>query len=247
VNIFPLAMCGRSTLTVNEEALEKRFGSTFYSEDLERYNPLPSFNIAPTHFLPVVSMADTEHFSWMRWGLIPTWAKDASIASKMINARIETLQEKSAFKRPFASRRCIIPLDGYYEWMKSGKKRIPYRIIVGEGEVFAVAGISDIWRMPSGDHLTTFSIITQQAPSEIAHIHDRMPAILDQASEREWLSDELPASDLLRLPSLFESSRLNYYRVSEEVNKAAVNHADLIIEVEDPPVDFDDGLQLKLF
>ena len=91
-------MCGRSSLTKSEKELEARFKATFYSEDLERYNPLPNFNVAPSHVMPIISGADANHFLPMRWGLIPFWAKDASIASKLINARGETVAEKPAFR-----------------------------------------------------------------------------------------------------------------------------------------------------
>ena len=109
-------MCGRASLTRNETELEKRFGSTFYSEDIERYNPLPNFNIAPTQYLPVVTNNDPNHFNIFRWGLIPYWSKDSKIAFKLINSRAETLDQNSMFKSAFNKRRCIIPLDGFYEW-----------------------------------------------------------------------------------------------------------------------------------
>jgi len=240
-------MCGRSTLTVNEAELEKRFGSTFYSEDLERYNPLPNFNIAPTHFLPTLPMTASTHFHWMRWGLIPFWAKDASVASKMINARMETLMEKPAFKRSFISKRCIVPLDGYYEWKKEGKRRIPYRILLKSGDVFGVGAIFDTWKMPDGTPLATFSIITQPAPAMIADIHDRMPVILDRQSERDWLDHNIVPSELLELPKLFNPEALTFYRVSDQVNKVANNDESLIApykEFPDPPSDTG---QLKLF
>lgn len=100
-------MCGRSSLTVTEKELEKRFNASFYSEDLERYNPLPNFNMAPTQNLPVITDADPDHINLYRWGLIPFWAKDEKIGYRMINARMETVAEKPAFRQAFRQRRCL--------------------------------------------------------------------------------------------------------------------------------------------
>lgn len=102
-------MCGRGSLTKVESELEERFDADFYSEDLERYNPLPSFNIAPTHWHPVVTQGDKQHFNYLKWGLIPFWAKDPGIGSKMINARIEGLLDKPFFKSALEKRRCLVP------------------------------------------------------------------------------------------------------------------------------------------
>ncbi len=102
-------MCGRASLTANEKELEDRFGSTFYSEDIERYNPVPNYNLAPGQFFPVLTNNDPLHFNVFKWGLIPFWAKDTKVGYKMINARAETLESKSAFKGAFKRRRCLIP------------------------------------------------------------------------------------------------------------------------------------------
>ena len=107
-------MCGRSSLTKTEKEIEARFNATFYSDELERYNPLPNFNVAPTQRMPVITSDDAKHIRIFKWGLIPSWAKDKNIGSKLINARVETLQEKTMFKSLLQSKRCIIPLDGFY-------------------------------------------------------------------------------------------------------------------------------------
>ena len=120
-------MCGRASLTKTEKELEERFQAAFYTEDLERYRPLPSFNIAPTHFHPILSSEDTDHFKYMKWGLIPSWANDAKIGPKMINARVETLLEKPMFKSALQYRRCLVPIDGFYEWkIISNKDKKPF-------------------------------------------------------------------------------------------------------------------------
>jgi putative SOS response-associated peptidase YedK len=238
-------MCGRSSLTVTEKQLEIRFGSSFYSEDLERYNPLPSFNIAPTHVLPCLTMEDPSYFSPMRWGLIPSWSKTPAIGSKLINARVETILEKSIFKQCVPHRRCLIPLDGYYEWMKQGKQRIPYRITRPEGGIFAVAGLFDQWKDPTGQIINSFTIITQPASPSIAHIHDRMPAILDRNEEKSWLDKSLNVHDLISLIRPAADDEIHFYRVGDQVNQVRNNDPSLILPVLE--IDNHDTNQLSLF
>src|SRR5688572_27561496 len=151
-------MCGRSSLTKTEKELEERFQADFYSEDLERYNPLPNFNVAPTQVHPVITLHDPKVIHLYRWGLIPFWAKDIKIGAKMINARIETISEKPAFKKAFEKRRCLVPFDGYYEWMKSSEGKIPYRIKVTNTDIFAIAGLYEMWRSPDGKVINSFTI-----------------------------------------------------------------------------------------
>jgi putative SOS response-associated peptidase YedK len=121
----------------------------------------PRYNIAPTQLIPVVRMA-TESRSWdqLRWGLIPSWASDPSIGNRMINARAETVAEKPAFRTAFKKRRCLIPADGFYEWMKEGKQKQPYHITVNGGEIFAFAGLWEEWHDPQGEVIESCTIIT---------------------------------------------------------------------------------------
>ena len=183
-------MCGRGSLTRVESELEERFDATFYSEDLERYNPLPSFNIAPTNWHPVVIQEDAQHFNYLRWGLIPFWAKDPGIGSKMINARLETLSEKKSFKTSLMKRRCLVPMDGFYEWKKepSGRK-IPMRICTKKKEVFFMAGLYDRWKDPAGNIIPSFTIITCPANHFMEPIHDRMPVILEKEHHEAWMGE----------------------------------------------------------
>jgi putative SOS response-associated peptidase YedK len=236
-------MCGRSSLTVTEKELEKKFGSTFYSDELERYNPLPNYNVAPTHMLPVIPLEDPDHFRIFRWGLVPFWAKDLSIGAKMINARVETLTQKPAFKKLLESKRCIVPLDGYYEWIRNGKLRIPYRILLKDKSVFGVAGLHETWKSPSGETVQSFTIITKAPVESVAFIHDRMPAILPPGREFEWLATDLPASNLLDFLYDFPDDAIDFYRVSDLVNKVSNNNPDLL----KPFVETDANDQLSLF
>ena len=170
-------MCGRSSLTKTEKELEERFQATFYSDGLVQYNPLPNFNVAPSHMMPVITNEDKLHFQAYRWGLIPFWAKDQKIGYKMINARIETLFEKSSFKMAVAKRRCLVPADGFYEWKKikgpDGKiTKQPYRIQTTDQEIFSMAGLWDRWKAPDGQTVFSFTVITQGPNETMKDIHD---------------------------------------------------------------------------
>ena len=221
-------MCGRSSLTKTEKELEKRFNATFYSEDLERYNPLPNFNVAPSHFLPVIKNDEQDNFRPVRWGLIPSWAKDTKLSFKMINARIETILEKNAYKRSMKSRRCIIPADGFYEWKKEGKTKQAFRIVRKDKSVYAYAGIWDEWINPDGETILSFSILTQPANDSIKDIHERMPVILKPEEEESWLSDDIAAQHLIDM--ILESPVEEFipYEVSDKVNNVRNNDASLI-------------------
>ena len=224
-------MCGRSSLTKSEKELEARFKATFYSEDLEKYNPLPNYNVAPTHVMPIISNNDPQHFVPMRWGLIPYWAKDMKVGYKMINARMETVLEKSAFKQAMSKRRCLVPMDGYYEWKKDGSKKTPYRIVVTDQEIFSVAGLWENWKSPDGLWVQSFSVLTQSPSHSIAHIHDRMPAILTKDQEAQWLDMEIPAADALAIIVPYDDAHLRAYQVGNRIGKVTENDADLIREI----------------
>ena len=222
-------MCGRSSLTKTEKELEKRFHASFYSDELERYNPLPNYNVAPSHMHPVITNQDKDHFRYMRWGLIPFWAKDEKIGYKMINARVETIDEKPSFKNAFIKRRCIVPFDGFYEWQKldNGKKQ-PYRIQVMDQEIFSIAGLWEKWVSPDGNDIFSFTLITQAANNFMKRIHDRMPAILTQEEERLWLEDGISTDELLKLIKPFADNRLKAYQVDPRVGNVRNNDPELI-------------------
>ncbi len=223
-------MCGRSSLTKTEKELEERFNASFYTEDLERYNPMPNFNVAPTHLMPVISTEDPTHFRPMRWGLIPFWAKDAKVGYKMINARIESVQEKT-FKTALEKRRCLVPMDGYYEWKTEGKKKTPHRIIIEHGKLFAVAGLWEKWKSPTGEIIESYTLITQPASEKMAHIHDRMPAILLPEQEKIWIDPTLSGAEALQMIIPYPDEGISTYIVSDRVGKVSENDKLLIEEV----------------
>lgn len=221
-------MCGRSSLTKTEKELEERFRATFYTEELERYNPLPNFNVAPTHMHPVITQEDPEHLQLFRWGLIPFWSKDMKIGAKMINARIETIEEKPAFRQAFLHRRCIVPFDGYYEWKKTPEGKIPYRIKVKSEEIFTIAGLYENWRGPDNKTIHSFTLITKPAAPEIAHLHDRMPLLLLPEQESLWIDSSIPTKDVMAHLASVPGDDIYWYRVSDRVNKVSENDASLI-------------------
>ncbi|HUN17853.1 MAG TPA: SOS response-associated peptidase [Saprospiraceae bacterium] len=222
-------MCGRASLTKTEKELEERFQAAFYTEDLERYRPLPSFNIAPTHFHPILSSEDTDHFKYMKWGLIPSWAKDAKIGPKMINARVETLLEKPMFKSALQYRRCLVPIDGFYEWkIISNKDKKPFRIVVQNGEVYSLAGIYDTWKDHNGQVIYSFSIITLESNTMMKELHDRMPAILHQSEEKQWIDLDMNIETAMSMIKPYPSELMSAYPVSSKVNSVANNDEELI-------------------
>lgn len=224
-------MCGRSSLTVTEKELEKRFNASFYSEDLERYNPLPNFNMAPTQNLPVITDADPDHINLYRWGLIPFWAKDEKIGYRMINARMETVAEKPAFRQAFRQRRCLWPVDGYYEWIARGKEKIPYRVILKDKGVYSLAGLWETWKNEQGEKVFSFTILTQPATPSMEFLHHRMPVILPREMELDWLDPDLDPEDFLHNLPPFGTDQLEVYRVSQEVNNVRNNRRELIAPV----------------
>jgi putative SOS response-associated peptidase YedK len=225
-------MCGRASLTKTEKELEERFHAEFYSEDLERYNPLPSFNIAPTHMHPVLTNDDPEHLLFYRWGLIPFWAKDKKIGSRMINARIETVAEKGSFKHALKSRRCLVPFDGFYEWKKTPEGKQPYRIVTNNQEIFCIAGLWEKWKSPGNEEIYSFTLITMPSNEKIGELHDRMPALLAPDRERDWIDMDVPPKESLDLLEPYPDEWIDMYPVSKRVNNVRENDPELIKPVD---------------
>ena len=225
-------MCGRATLAKKPKAIEKRYKATFDLTDLAKNNPLPNYNIAPTHWHPVLTNDSSQPLQLFKWGLIPSWAKDAKIASNLINARSETILEKPAFKS-IHQKRCLVPYDGFYEWKRVGKDRIPYRIILPDTPIFSVAGIWETWTNSTGTIIPTFAVLTQPPNTLMQGIHDRMPAILPPEKEALWLDNSLPIKEILDLIKPYPSDLMKAYRVSSLVNKVSVNNPQLLVETPD--------------
>ncbi|MGH7909536.1 MAG: SOS response-associated peptidase [Thermodesulfobacteriota bacterium] len=211
-------MCGRMTLTTDKDDLQSRFGYTYDSRVLFKLR----YNIAPSQDSPVVTVKeDNRVLIMMRWGLIPFWAKEASIGYKMINAKAETVHEKPSFRKSFKEKRCLVLADGFYEWKKPDKKnKIPFRFVLKSREPFAFAGLWDLWKDPNnGEELLTFTIITTSANELMQPIHERMPVILHEKDESKWLDPEFKDTDKLKsLLKPYPSNIMEAYEVSSIVN-----------------------------
>lgn len=179
-------MCGRYRLSRRKQVVEEYFDTAAPVE----HDWNLRYNIAPTQNVPVIRQNPKEpvrEMSFVRWGLIPSWAKDSSVATRMINARSETASRKPAFRDALKCRRCLIPADAFYEWQRIGKTKQPYCFEVNEGELFAFAGIWDRWKNASGNAVETCSILTTTPNALTAVVHDRMPVILNLDSYNLWL------------------------------------------------------------
>ena len=213
-------MCGRYRLSRRKQLVDEYFDSVSDEPDWA-----PRYNIAPTQPAPVIRQHPKEpvrQLSLMRWGLIPSWAKDSSGAAQMINARSETASTKPAFRDALKSRRCLIPADGFYEWMRTGKTKQPYCFEVNDGQLFAFAGIWDRWKDPSGQWVKTCSILTTPPNAVTSPVHDRMPGILDPDSYDLWLDPRMTnlaaASELLKP---YDARLMRCYPVSARINRVA--------------------------
>jgi putative SOS response-associated peptidase YedK len=145
---------------------------------------VPRYNIAPGQTMPVIIAHSPRRIVLMRWGLIPHWAKDQKAAYKMINARVETLTQKPTFRALFAANRCLVPASGFFEWRAEPHGKTPYYIHPTSNQCFAFAGLYDVWAKPNGEELYTFTIITKDADEFMAHLHNRMPIILEGSRGR---------------------------------------------------------------
>ena len=223
-------MCGRYRLTAKERYLRDHFG---IDEDVSW---APRWNIAPTQKVPVVRQdgkKPTRTCALLRWGLIPFWAKDASIGFKAINAMSETAAEKPAFRDALKLRRCLVPADGFYEWEKLGTKvKQPYNFGMADDGLLAFAGLWERWRDPAGEFIETFTILTTKPNSLVSGVHDRMPAILKPEGYELWLDPGMTNVALVA-DSLkpFDPRSMKKYPVSTRVNRADNDDAECAREV----------------
>ncbi len=216
-------MCGRFVLIADPNLIQQEFNLSAAPDMAMRYN------IAPTQTLPVIINDKADEVSYLRWGLVPSWAKDAAGAAKMNNARSETAAEKPSFRTPFKRRRCLIPASGFYEWQVREKGKAPMFIHLKNREVFGMAGLWDVWRSPEGEELRTFSILTTDGNDFMQPIHDRMPVILRREDYALWLStDDVPVDKLKALMKPYDSSDMTAYEVSKVVNNARMDTPECI-------------------
>ncbi|NOT97662.1 MAG: SOS response-associated peptidase [Sideroxydans sp.] len=219
-------MCGRFALNENPLKIAEHFKLS------GEVNLSPSFNIAPS--LKIATITDDaegeRHLTKMRWGLIPSWAKDASIGNKLSNARGETVAEKPSFRSAFKYRRCLIPASGFYEWKTDKSIKYPWYISLKSGDPMAFAGLFEAWQPAEGEAIHTCCIITTAANTLMESIHDRMPVILNPDQWDTWLSPkERQADKLTPLIVPYASEPMQAWPVSRELNRVGLrNDAGLI-------------------
>jgi putative SOS response-associated peptidase YedK len=214
-------MCGRYVLA-DPDYIHKRF----QTENSLKLSPL--FNISPGEKLPVITHHSPNQMEIMKWGLIPSWAKDPKIGYRMINARSEGIEKKPSFRKPLKLQRCLIPANGFYEWQKSSGTKVPYYFSLRTKDMFAFAGLYDIWKSESGEEVKSYTIITTMANSTVKPIHDRMPVILSPQDEKVWLEQETDQVKILGLLQPYPAEDLEGYEVSTLVNQASNQSAELI-------------------
>jgi putative SOS response-associated peptidase YedK len=226
-------MCGRYRLSRRKQIIEEHFDCVSGEEDWT-----PRYNVAPTQPVPVIRQHPKEprrELSLVRWGLIPWWAKDASGAARMVNARSETAATLPAFRDAFKAWRCIVPADGFYEWQKIGKTKQPYCFEVNEGELFAFAGLWERWKDPAGKSLETCSILTTTPNTVTSAVHDRMPVILEPDTYDLWLdpgfADTAALSELLKP---YDARLMRSYPVSARVNSVVNDDVECSAPVSTP-------------
>ena len=210
-------MCGRYTIAVDPQLLAERFNVALPADIEPRYNVAPSQPV-----LTVTERKARRELLVARWGLVPHWAKEPKVGFKMINARAETLAEKSTYRRLLTRGRCLILADGFYEWRldPDGTKR-PVRYTLADGAPFGFAGLWTIWRDPeSREPLFTCTIVTTRANALVAPVHDRMPVILPREGESPWLDRDVPAGDALTLLQPYPAERMIGADASTLVNSA---------------------------
>ena len=222
-------MCGRFTLFTDIEEIKERFNIQGPFDEEYQF----SYNIAPSHsVLSVINDGARNRLGYLRWGLIPFWAKDEKLGYKMINARAETIAEKASFKNAYKKKRCLIIADSFYEWKKEPGRKIPMRIKLKNHSPFGMAGLWESWKSPEGINIYSCSVITTVPNELMTSIHDRMPVILKPEDEKDWLNPSIndPAFLQQYLKS-FDSEQMEAFEVSTDVNSTKNNSPNLIQQI----------------
>lgn len=231
-------MCGRYTLVVEQDDLEARFDARFRNSGFT-----PRYNMAPGQELPVITNEEPETFQRLEWGLVPSWADDDS--GGLINARAESVDEKPSFRDAYECQRCLVPADGFYEWVETDEGKQPYRVGFADDRVFAMAGLWERWEPETtqtgldafgggvddeteGGPLETFTIITTEPNDLVADLHHRMAVILEPGTEQRWLSGEDPRELLEPYPA----GEMRAYPVSTAVNDPSTDEPSLVEPLE---------------
>ena len=214
-------MCGRYSFAVEDALIRERFGVRVHTAIYKA-----RYNCAPGQDLAVISNENAGVMNFYRWGLIPSWAKEPGIGSKLINARSETILEKPSYRTAFAKRRCLVPADSFYEWRKD-KEKTPFRILMQDESIFSMAGIWDQWISPDGEIIRSFSILTTTPNELMSSIHDRMPVILSPEDEQKWL-DKPSREELLELLKPYPVEKMKAHPISKLVNSPKNDNKEII-------------------
>lgn len=215
-------MNDRYSIGASADKLEKRFKI----DVPQAYQP--RYNAAPTQLLPVITNENPQGFSFFYWGVAPKWAKNKSLSPKLYSAQVENILEKASHRNALKQRRCLVPVDGFYDWKSIGKKsKVPYRIVLNNHEPFTVAGIWEEYE-EDGEMVHTFSIITTRANLLVNEISDRMPAILTPESEKLWLDAFIDTDSLLGLLKPYDSELMHSYTVSSKISILGNDRPELI-------------------
>ncbi len=216
-----------------KEILAAAFDAQEAEEDL---GWVPRYNVAPGQDIAVVrqdAAQPVRRLSRMRWGLIPAWTIDPSIGYKMINARSETVAAKPSFREPLQSQRCLIPADGFYEWRREGKQKLPFCFTLTDDSVFAFAGLWDRWRSPQGQFIESCTILTTTPNELLKDVHDRMPVILAHDAYDLWLDPGFKKVGEFRpLLKPYAADAMRRYRVSQRVNQVKNDDPECAVEIE---------------
>ena len=226
-------MCGRFTLTRSAAEVAEHFG-------LASAPALAAhWNAAPTQELPIVRVRSTGErvLELRRWGLVPRWAKDVSVGARMINARVEGVQERPAFREALRRRRCLVPADGFFEWQGKARARRPFHLALPDGGLFGIAGLYERWHGPGGEVVDSFTLLTRAARGAAATLHDRMPLIVDPPGYAAWLDPSAPdtAALLAALPQE-AGAGLAARPVSTRVNDVRNDDPACLAPPDDPPL-----------
>jgi putative SOS response-associated peptidase YedK len=223
-------MCGRKTLTRDMQSIIQELAiDEWHDDDFH-----PSFNIAPTQTSPIlIGDGNSRIVRSMKWGLIPSWSKDESIGSKMINARSETIQEKPSFQNLINQNRCVVITDGYYEWNRRQDRSQPFYIFHPEKKLLPMAGLWTTWETTENEIIHSYTVITTSPQKEIRHIHNRMPAILNPMAIDEWIHCEKTPSNQAMTNLVSMVKPLAFHPVSSFVNSPKNNTIDCIRSTQD--------------
>ena len=214
-------MCGRYTLGETGNLFDRFLIEGDGSSLQARYN------VAPSQVMPVVTLEEKRRLEFMQWGLVSSWSKDPKKA--LINARIEGIQTKPSFRKPIRERRCLIPATGFYEWKKEPGGKTPYHIRRKDAQLFAFAGLYDIWKDPDGKEIKAFAIVTTAPNDLLAQVHNRMPVILTPEQDRLWLETQAgEIGQVLNTLQPLPSEELEMYPVSRKVNSPRFDLPELI-------------------